>query len=92
MAEVNQQTDSLIEHIVPLEPAGGDAAENGESNATPKAKKTRTSRASAASAETTRSRKADTNPRTPHVRPSQRGFKWPVQEQPAQPTEPGEEE
>jgi hypothetical protein len=79
MAEVNQQTDSLIEHIVPVEPAN-----DGVNATAPKAKKVRTTRARAASAKTTRGRKTDTNPQTPHLRPSHHGFKWPESEQPEQ--------
>ena len=91
MTEVNQQTDSLIEHIAPVEAAQDGAAEETTNEAAPKAKKARTSRAGAAgakaSAKTTRTRKAVTNPRTPHLRPSKRGFKWPAPES-AEPAEP----
>lgn len=81
LADVNRQTESLVEHIVPVEPAP-----DGEANEpAPKAKRPRATRAKAAgskaSAKTTRSRKADTGPGGPLLRPSKRGFKWPTQEQ-----------
>lgn len=76
LTEVNQQTESLIQHIAPVEPANNGATDE----ASPKAKKTRTTRARAASPKVARSRKADTNPETPHLRPSHRGFKWPESE------------
>jgi hypothetical protein len=87
-AEVNQQTDSLIEHIAPVEPAPADDVAG---EAAPKAKKARTTRARPASAKTARSRKADSNPQTPHLKPSRRGFKWPESEQPEQSEQAGEE-
>ena len=77
MAEVNQQTNSLIEHIVPVEPASNE--ENGA-----KAKKARATRARPASAKTTRGKKAGTSSQASHPRPSRRGFKWPEAEQPEQ--------
>ncbi|HKV59664.1 MAG TPA: hypothetical protein VJO32_15330 [Ktedonobacteraceae bacterium] len=93
MAEVNQQTDSLIEHIVPAEPANEGATDEAASEASPKPKKARTTRARTASPKTKRSRKDDTNPDTPHLRPSHRGFKWPESEQqPTQASEQAEEE
>src|SRR5581483_8377763 len=94
MAEVNQQTDSLIEHIVPVEPANDGATDEAasEAEASPKPKKARTTRARATGTKTTRSRKDDTNPDTPHLRPSRRGFKWPASEQPEQASEQAEEE
>ena len=82
MAKVNSQTDSLIEHIVPAKPEHAEGETAGE--ATPGAKKARTARARAAGTKTKkRSKKADadTNPSTPHLRPSRRGFKWPESEQ-----------
>jgi hypothetical protein len=91
MAEVNSQTDSLIEHIVPIKPANDGAADDVASAAAPKAKKARTTRARAAGAKTKRSQKADTNPQTPHLRPSRRGFKWPESEQPEQSEQASEE-
>lgn len=87
MAEVNQQTDSLIEHIVP---ANDSATDEAASEASPKPKKARTTRA--AGTKTKRSRKDDSNPDTPHLRPSRRGFKWPASEQPEQASEQAEEE
>ncbi|HEY6542289.1 MAG TPA: hypothetical protein VIZ18_15200 [Ktedonobacteraceae bacterium] len=89
--EVNQQTDSLIEHIVPVEPVHDEAAGEPTSEAAPKAKKARTARAGTASAKTTRSRKADGKSREPHLRPSKRGFKWPAPEQAEQAEQTGEE-
>ncbi len=80
MAEVNQQTDGLIQHIVPAEPeaepepASSDATDEVSSKSSPKVKKARTTRARPAS------RKVGTNPETPHLKPSHRGFKWPEAE------------
>lgn len=87
LAEVNQQTDSLIGHIVPVEPASNGASKDGASEAAPREKKARTTGTRSASAKATRSKKADTNPRTPHLKPSHRGFKWPEAEQREQTTE-----
>jgi hypothetical protein len=88
---VNRQTESLIEHIAPVEPAN-EGDENGEA---PKPKKARTTRAKTAgtkaSAKTTRSRKADTAPGKPLLRPSKRGFKWPSPQQAEQAESSGEE-
>ncbi len=81
--EVNQQADSLIEHIVPIEPAQDEPA----SETAPKAKKARKTRTGTASAKTTRNGKA----REPHLRPSKRGFKWPAPEQAGQAEPSGEE-
>jgi hypothetical protein len=85
MAEVNQQTDGLIQHIAPAEaepePASSDATDEVSSKSSPKVKKARTTRARPASGKVARSRKSDTNPETPHLKPSHRGFKWPEAEQ-----------
>ncbi|GAC1565207.1 MAG: hypothetical protein NVS3B14_02180 [Ktedonobacteraceae bacterium] len=96
MTEVNQETDTLIQHIAPAEPTSNGSRDEAAREASPKVKKARkgTSPASAK----LRSRKAgakqpDTNPATPHLRPSRRGFKWPEQEQiPEQVTEQSPEE
>ncbi len=89
--EVNQQADSLTEHIVPAEPAYDEVS----GKTAPKAKKVRTERAASAgakaSAKSTRSRKADTKSRQPHLRPSKKGFKWPTQAQTEQAEPTGEE-
>ncbi len=78
ITEANQQADGLIEHIVPVEPADDGTA----GKTAPKAKKARTTRAGTteakASAKTTRSRKAEPKSRETHLRPSKRGFKWPI--------------
>lgn len=82
ITEVNQQADGLIEHIVPVEPMADDTAARPAS----KAKKVRTKRAGStgakASAKTTRGR--GTKSRETNIRPSKRGYKWPVPEQSGQ--------
>ncbi len=86
--EVNQQADSLVEHIVPLEPAYEETADR----PAPKAKKARTTRTKTtgakASAKNTKGRKAEGKSRETHLRPSKKGFKWPSPTQ----AEPSEEE
>ena len=95
IAEMNQQADGLIEHIVPVEPASDGTADDAPAKKAPKAKKVRTTRAGSAgakaSAKTTRSRKAETKSRETHLRPSKRGFKWPSPTQTEQAEPTGEE-
>lgn len=84
MAEVNQKTDSLIGHIVPANDGATD-----DIASEPKAKKARATRSRPASEK--RSQKTDANPRTPHLKPSHHGFKWPESEKPEQAEQAGEE-
>ncbi|HLX57198.1 MAG TPA: hypothetical protein VKR83_09260 [Ktedonobacteraceae bacterium] len=88
-AEIHQETANLIQHIEPVEQASNDTTGEAASGASPKTKKARAG-AHPASAKV-RSRKAaakqsDTNPDTPHLRPSHRGFKWPEPQQTAEQT------
>ena len=77
MTEVQQETDTLIQHIVPTQQASNGAAEH---EVSPKAKKARTGTRSASAkvrSKKTEAKQTATNPGTPHLRPSHRGFKWP---------------